>query len=208
MDFQFFGANCVTIGYKSTRIVVDDNLESLGKKSVVKSGDIVLLTNTTEASLSEAKIVIDCPGEYEVADISIVGIPARSHMDEEKQKSTTMYKITTNDIDVLITGHIYPKLSDNQLEKIGICDVVILPVGGHGYTLDSKGALDVIKEIEPKLVIPTHYDIKGINYPVPQTPITDALKEMGMEPKETTPKLKLKASDLAEVTQLVVLEAN
>lgn len=208
MDFQFFGANCLSIGYKSTRIVIDDNLASLGRKSIVKPGDVVLLTSSIEGNYDDAKIVIDCPGEYEIADISIIGIPARSHIDDEKQMSTTMYKITTSDVDALITGHIYPKLSDNQLERIGVSDVVVLPIGGHGYTLDSKGAIDVIKELEPKLVIPTHYDIKGINYPVPQTPLVDALKDMGMDPKETVSKLKLKPSDLTDITQLIVVEVS
>lgn len=154
-----------------------------------------------------AKIVIDCPGEYEVADISILGIPARSHLDEGKTFNGTMYKIMTNDLNILITGHIYPELSESQLETIGMNDVLILPVGGRGYTLDPLGALKIIKEIEPKLVIPTHYDDKTLKFPVPQTSLTDALKEMSMEPKDTVPKLKVRVNELGDTTQLIVLEA-
>ena len=206
MDVQFYGANCLSISNKSTRIVVDDNLTDLGKKSVIKSGDVALFTNAVPSSVKDAKIIIDCPGEYEVSDVSIIGIPARAHTDEEGTLKATMFKITTNDLNILVTGHVYPEFSESQLESIGMVDVLFVPVGGHGYTLDSKGALMAIKEIEPKLVIPTNYEDKSLKYPVPQTSLSEALKEMSMEPKETLTKLKLRSGDLSEVTQIVVLE--
>ena len=209
MDIQFYGANCLSIGNKSTRIVVDDNLAQLGKKAIQKPDDVALYTiaQAEKIAAKAARLTFDCPGEYEVADISIIGIAARAHTDEPEQHTATMYKISTNDINLLITGHIYPKFSEDQLEIIGLVDVVVIPVGGHGYTLDPQGALTIIKEIEPKLVIPTHYEDKTLKYPMPQLSLAEALKELGMEPKETVAKLKLKPTDLSDVTQLVVLEA-
>lgn len=206
MDLQFYGANCVVLGSKGVRVVIDDNLVELGAKSIIKPGDIVLYTGAHKVPKVDTKLVIDGPGEYEVSDVSVYGIPARAHMDEEGKKLATMYKVLTKDLSVFIPGHIYPELSNDQLESIGMVDVMLVPVGGHGYTLDPIGALKIIKAIEPKVVIPTHYDIKGLNYPMPQTDLAVALHELAMEPKETTAKLKLKGADLADVTQLIVLE--
>jgi len=207
MDIQYYGANCLTFNYKTTRIVIDDNLASLGKKSIIKPTDVVLYTNEMlEPEKVEAKIMIDCPGEYEVADISIIGIAARAHMDEADKRLATIYKITTNDLSILICGHIYPQLSEEQLEAVGLIDVIVLPVGGNGYTLDAKGALSLIKEIEPKIVIPTHFADSDLKYPVPQASLSDILKELSMEPKEKTSKIRLRSSDLTDVTQLLVLE--
>jgi L-ascorbate metabolism protein UlaG (beta-lactamase superfamily) len=206
MDIQFHGANCLTLTTKQARVVVDDNLADLGAKSVAKAGDIALLTGAHADPTQAVKIVIDQPGEYEVSGVSIYGIAARGHMDEEKQKSATMYKLVVEDLRVLVTGHVYPELSDAQLEAIGMVDVMFVPVGGNGYTLDGIGALKLIKKVEPKLVIPTHFDSKGLAFPVPQQELESALKNMAMEPKETVAKLKLKPSDLAETTQLIVLE--
>ena len=205
MEFQFYGANCISINYKNTRIIVDDNLSKIGKKSVLKSGDVAIYTTERPSSIpSEVKIVIDCPGEYEVADVSIVGFPAKAHYDPSIE--VTMYKITTNELAILVTGHISPSLNEQQLESIGMCDILVIPVGGHGYTLDAKEALLVVKEIEPKLVIPTHYDQAGIIYDVPQATLADAVKDLGMEPKETTQKLRIRPTDLTDVTQLIILE--
>lgn len=207
MDFQYFGANCISISYKSTRIVIDDDLNVHGKKNILKPGDVALFTSkNNNFKESGLKINIDCPGDYEVEDVSIKGIQARSHIDEPSQTKAVMYRISMMDINILATGHIYPELNQETIEQIGLCDVLILPIGGNGYTLDPKGALEVIKEIEPKLVIPTHYQEKGITYNTPQITLADALKEMAMEPKETVSKLKLKSTDLSDTTQLVVLE--
>jgi hypothetical protein len=206
MDIQFYGANCASLSNKQIRIVIDDNLQDVGAKSITKDGDIVLFTGPHSATDAKAHLVIDHPGEYEVSEASIYGIAARGHMDEASQRTVTMYKIIIDDVRILVTGHIYPELSERQLESIGTVDVMLVPVGGNGYTTDAIGALKLIKKVEPKLVIPTHYDDKQLNFAVPQQSLEQALSNLSMEPKETVDKLRLKHGDLAEATQLVVLK--
>ncbi|HSX15223.1 MAG TPA: MBL fold metallo-hydrolase [Candidatus Saccharimonadales bacterium] len=206
MDMQFYGANCVVLTGKQIRLVFDDNLASLGGKSVSKNGDICLFTGPHGPVGVEAKLVLDTPGEYEASGVSIFGIQARSHMDEEGKKTAVMYKVTWGETKALVTGHVFPKLSDDQLEAIGIVDVMFVPVGGNGYTLDATGALQVIKAVEPKIVIPTHYGEKGLEFEVPQAELSDALHTMAMEPKERVAKFQFKPAEVTDTTQLVVLE--
>lgn len=206
MDIQFFGANCIAVNYKGTRIVIDDTLAGLGGKDVLHTDDIALFTGAHSIPKVNTKLLVDQPGEYEVADVSIVGIAAQAHTDEAGTHAATMYKITAAELRVLFTGHVYSDISDAQLELIGQVDVLILPVGGMGYTLDAVGAQKLIKEFEPKLIIPTHYADKSLAYPVPQQELAQALKELGMEPKETVARLKLKPGDLTDIAQLAILE--
>jgi len=206
MDIQFHGANCVTVTGKQVRITVDDNLADLGGKPVTKQGDIALYTTAHGDPVQEPKIAIDEPGEYEVTGVSIFGIAARAHIDEEKQMTSIMYKVMVDDLTLLFTGHIYPDLSDAQLEAIGMIDILVIPVGGNGFTLDGIGALKLIKKIEPKLVIPTHYADSTLQFPVPQQTLEEAIKALAMEPKEAVAKLRVKPTELTDVTQLVVLE--
>lgn len=205
MDLQFHGANCISITNKGARIVVDDNLADLGAKSITKDTDVALFTLSGHKDVN-ARITFDGPGEYEVSEISIIGTAAKANMDDEGKASVTMFKLIIGDLNILITGHIHPELSEGQLEKVGIVDILFVPVGGNGYTVDPVGALKLIKEIEPKLVVPTHYDDDGLNFPMPQQTLEDALKELGMEPKERVSKLKIKPGELNDVTQLVILE--
>jgi hypothetical protein len=204
MDMQFHGANCLTYGVKGARIVVDDNLADLGGKTITKSEDIALFTNGKNNN--PAKLIFDGPGEYEVSEVSIIGIPVKPHMSENGKLTSTMFKLIYGEQSVLITGHIYPDLTEGQLERIGIVDVLFVPVGGNGFTTDPVGALKLIKAIEPKVVVPTHYSDKALNYEVPQQDLENALKEMAMEPKEKVSKLKLKPAEMSDVTQLVVIE--
>ncbi len=206
MEIQYFGGNCVRIATKKATLVVDDKLKELGQKSVAKSDDILLFTGDHEPVKSE-KIIIDQPGEYEASDVSVTGIAARAHIDESGAHAT-IYKIETEDFRIAIIGHIYPSLTEDQLEKIGTIDILIIPVGGHGFTLDGAGALQVIKKIEPKVVIPTHYADKALKYEVPAEELDVALKAMAMEPQERLEKLKLKGGETfgGDQTQLIVLE--
>lgn len=209
MELQFFGANCVRISTKKANVVVDDNLSSLGLKTACKPGDIALFTHESTADaqkLKDPKLVIQIPGEYEVSAVSVRAISVRSHMDEEGQQSAVMYKIINNGINVAVVGHIHPDLTEEQLESLGMVDVLFVPVGGNGYTLDAIGALKIIKKIEPKIIIPTHYADKAIKYEVPQADLDEVMKNVTFEIKEKLPKLKLKNTDLPLTPEFIVLE--
>lgn len=207
MEIQSYGANCIRLTTKKASIVIDDNLAQLGLKSIIKPTDVVLFTSDQKGQAKMANpVIIDSPGEYEVSDMSLQGVAARAHMDEEGSHTATMFKIIAEDLRIVVTGHVFPKLSDAQMERLGTVDILIIPVGNSGYTLDSIGALHLIKELEPKIIIPTHYADSAIKYPVPQQTLEEALKGLAMEPKETIPKLKLKPGEIGDTAQLIVLE--
>ena len=206
MDIQYYGGNCVRIVTKKAAVVVDDNLASLGLKSVTKPDDIALQTNKTVPVAGPSKFAINSAGEFEVSGVSVQSISAKAHGDGDDIKTGTIFRLIIDDIIVVITGSVSPDLSDAQLEALGHVDVLIVPVGGFGLSIDSVDALKLIKKIEPGLVIPTHYQDKGVKYPVEQQSLEEALKGLAMEARETVPKLKLKPADLSEVTELVVLE--
>jgi L-ascorbate metabolism protein UlaG (beta-lactamase superfamily) len=204
VELTYFGANCLRITTKKAQVVVDDNLQKLGLKTITKPTDISIKT-FKEVPDHESRFNIDMPGEYETAGVIIHGIAARAHMDEEGKNAATIYTLEAEDTRVAILGHIYPELSEDQLEQIGMVDILVVPVGNSGYTLDAIGALKIIKQIEPKVVIPTHYSDKDIKYEVPQVELSDAVKNLGMEASETLDKYKYKSAELSDSMRLIVL---
>jgi L-ascorbate metabolism protein UlaG (beta-lactamase superfamily) len=206
VELQYYGANCLRLSAKKAQIVIDDNLAKLGLKSVTKPADISLRTNKMFPEHPDTAFSAEMPGEYEIAGVVIHGIAARAHMDEEGKKSAVIYTVQADDTKLAIIGHIYPELTEDQLEAIGMVDVAVVPVGGNGYTLDGAGALKVIKQIEPKVVIPTHFNDRAIRYEVPQAELADAIKNLGMEIAETVGKYKIKPTELSDTAKLVVLE--
>ncbi len=204
MDIQYYGANCIKITTKTASIVIDDNIADLGLKSVTKDKDIALCTGAHADT--GARITIDTPGEYEVSDVSIRGLAARAHIDEKGQTTATIYRLITDDIRIAVVGHIYPEINEEQLEALGTIDILIVPVGGNGYTLDPVGAHKVIRAVDPKLVIPTHYNDSAISYPVPQKEFEDFKGELSLDAIEPVAKFKVKPSEFTEAMQVVLLE--
>ena len=105
----------------------------------------------------------------------------------------SVISIEIGDVRIAIIGNIYEKVSDDQLEELGVIDIAIIPVGGNGYTLDATGAANLVRKIDPKVVIPVHYADSALKYEVPQDSLETFVKELGA-PVETVPKYKSKGT--------------
>lgn len=197
MEIEYKGGNCVVITHKKNTFVVDPKISDLGLKDQGTQATAQLLTQQRFAvAHSENTIVLDGPGEFEVRNCSVMGIAAQAHTDSpETPKSATMYRIELEDTAIAVVGHIFPNLSEAQMEALGMVDILIVPVGGHGYTLDAKGAVELVRAVDPKIVIPTHFAEDGVQYEVPQAGVEEFLKELGGV-QETTAKLKIKGGQL------------
>jgi L-ascorbate metabolism protein UlaG (beta-lactamase superfamily) len=192
-DIEYKGGNTVVIATKKATLVIDPKLSVVGLKDVVIKGDVEVATEARFAINSDdAKLLIEGPGEYGVADFDIKGIAAQRHLDAEGLLST-MYRIEVGDVRIGVIGNIYEKLSDDQLEELGIIDILIIPIGGNGYTLDSTGAAHLIGKIDPKVVIPVHYSDKALNYEVVQDSLDQFVTELGA-PVEAMAKYKVKGT--------------
>ena len=97
----------------------------------------------------DSALEIEGPGEYEVGDFSISGIPAQRHI-EAIGHGSTIYRVEVGEVRIAVLGNIDPKLSEEQQEEIGVVDMVVVPVGGGGYTLDATCAAHIVRQIEEK----------------------------------------------------------
>lgn len=204
LEIEYKGGNTVILSTKNATVVADPKLSVVGLKDVVVKDAIELATEERFALNSEvAKLHIEGPGEYGVADFDISGIAAQRHLDSEQDpKKSTMYRIEAAGIRVALIGNIYEKVSEEQLEGLGVVDVLIIPVGGGGYTLDDTGAATVTRQVDPKIVIPVHYADDALKYEVPQASLDDFVKQLSV-PVEDMTKLKLKSSSSMPATLTV-----
>jgi L-ascorbate metabolism protein UlaG (beta-lactamase superfamily) len=209
-DIEYKGANGVVIATKKTTLVVDPKLSIAGLKDLPVSDAVELATEARFALNDKgARLVIEGPGEYEVGDFSIRGTSAMRHIDASaNEKLATIYRIEVGEVRIGLLGNIDAKLTEEQLEELGVIDLLILPVGGAGYTLDATSAATLTRQIDPKVVIPIHYADPAIAYEVPQDTVETFVKELGA-PLETTPKYKVKSvASLPEVLTTVVVTRN
>ena len=181
MQIEYKGANCVVIRDKNALIIVDPT-KNASVKDLQNPEAVVLATQPNFAPAEDAvkSFIIDMPGEYEHKDVSVRGIAVPAHLAaDEKAKDAVMYRIETMGVSIAVIGHTVAPLDDDDLETLGKIDIVIIPVGGNGYTLDADDAGAIIKQLSPSVVIPTHYDDGQTKYEVPQDDLVAFEKEMG-----------------------------
>lgn len=207
MEVEYKGANALAFKVGSVNLAVDPKLAHLGQKDLKVDGYIEVVTSAQFAAGPDAepKIVINGPGEYEVSGISIRGISTRLY--HETASKAVIYRLDIAGFRVAVLGHTVAQLSENQLEDIGIVDIVAIPVGGNGYTLNAHEAAAIVRQIDPKIVIPLHYQDTGLKYETTQDSLDGFLKELGATQHETVDKLKLKpAAALPAVLTVIELK--
>ena len=192
-EIEYKGGNTVVITTKKDQLIADPKLSVVGLKDM-KTKDVIELATEERfmVQTGDEKVVIEGPGEYEVSDFSIRGVATTRHIDTpESEKLATMYRIEVGDAKIALLGNVDPKLTEDQLEEIGVIDILILPVGGGGYTLDATSAASMVRQIESKVVIPVHYADGALQYEVPQDVLETFVKELGA-PVEATARYKVK----------------
>jgi L-ascorbate metabolism protein UlaG (beta-lactamase superfamily) len=144
------------------------------------------------------------PGEYEVAGVSVIGVPT-FHDGEKgaKQGRNTVYLIEIDDVRVCHLGDLGHKLDDAEAEAISSPDVLLVPVGGH-TAINAVQAAEVVRQLEPRYVVPMHYAIPGLKLELDT--LDRFLKEMAVTVSEPQPKLSIQASSGEYDTKVVVLE--
>jgi len=196
------------IGPDGVTLVTDPFNKETGLKVPNFEADIITIShdhkdhNNAEA-LRGKPFLIDSAGEFDFKGVLVEGID--SYHDDKKgaeRGANIMYRIEIDDISVAHLGDLGDILDNAQLEKLVGTDVLLIPVGGK-YTLDAKKAVEVISQIEPRIVIPMHYKTKDLKYDLDS--VDKFIKELGLTPTYEE-KLKISKKDLpSEDMELVIL---
>ena len=144
------------------------------------------------------------PGEYEISGVLIIGVPTfHDAEDGGKRGKNTVYLMEIDGMTICHLGDLGHVLTAEQVEEIDDVDVLLLPVGGVS-TINAPMAAEVIRQIEPKVVVPMHYKTPALNRELGT--VEKFLKEMGIERMNSQPKLSLTPSSLPISTQVFLLD--
>jgi len=196
MEIKYFGHSFFRLKGKEMVLVTNPFDASLGLKVPPQAADIVLSSSPIKIELNkiinktvsrEKLFVIDSPGEYEVGGIFVLGTAG---------EKATFYVISMDDLRLVFLGGLSGKLSDKQIEEIDGVDILFLPVGDKKNLSAAKQALEIINQVEPKIIIPMNYQS-----------LSGFLKELGQEEKAPLDKLLMTKDKLPLEKEVVVLNA-
>lgn len=210
MIITWLGQSCFKLQSGESVIVIDPFSKDIGLTPPRFRADLALVTHghydhSNIETLGGEPFLISGPGEYEVKGVFVHGIETfHDKVQGEERGMNTIYKITVEDLRILHLGDFGEgEMRDETLDEIGDVDILFIPVGGK-YTIDAKEAVKIMKQIEPRFVIPMHYKIPGLKLDLDGVEKFLQEVETKVEPQE---KLVLKKKDIGEEgkTEVVVL---
>lgn len=210
-ELTWYGHACFRLKGKDATIITDPYDRSLGLGTLGQKADIVTISHDHphHNALSAVKgepFLARGPGEYEVRGMFVTGV--WTYADDQKGQSkgrNTVFLFHLGDLVVCHLGSLGHTLNAQQLEAIGDVDVLLLPIGGNTSLTTSK-AIEVITQIEPKIVVPMHFEKLPSDETDETSPLVKFAKEMGLKEWEAQDRLNIKGADLADTTRVVVLE--
>jgi L-ascorbate metabolism protein UlaG (beta-lactamase superfamily) len=209
MEIKWFGHSCFRLKGRRTSIITDPISTSFGYITSKLTADIVTISHNHPGhnnikSISGKFRLIKGPGEYEIGDAIIIGISTShdSHKSANKGRNT-IYVIELDELAICHLGDLGQPLNDTQIEELGEVDILLLPVGGIS-TINAIQAAQVVRKVEPRVVIPMHYATDCYTHNI--EPVDNFLKEMGVTKSESLPKLNINKSNLPLSTSVFILE--
>lgn len=209
MQINWLGHSCFKIVGKQTTVVMDPFAPDMGYSLGSPTARIVTVSHDHPGhsyvqGVGDAPKRVNGPGEYEIAGVLIVGIATYHDADGGKTRGTnTVYVIEIDDIAVCHLGDLGHLLTAAQVEEIDHVDVLLVPVGGVS-TINAPVAAEVVRQLEPKVVIPMHYQTRALKREL--EPVDRFLREIGAKEVGSQPKLSLTKTSLPDTAQVFLLD--
>jgi len=218
MIITWQGQSCFKIqdkaGSDGITVTTDPFDKTLGLKVPNFESDIVTISHdhfdhNNAKALRGDPFVVNSAGEFDIKGVMVEGI--KSYHDDKKgaeRGDNIIFRIEMDGITVTHLGDLGHTLESEHLDRLEGTDILLIPVGGN-YTIDPKKAAEIVNQIEPRIVIPMHYKVKGLKTDVCKVGNEEAfIKELGIDPTKED-KLKISKRDLPqEETELIILDIN
>lgn len=212
INIQWFGHSCFAIGDKrGTQITTDPFADGIGYKLPLIPTEIVTVSHNhfdhnNLKALENYDHLINDTGIFSHNNVKVKGFSSYHDTEKgEKRGVNNIYTYEINEIKICHLGDLGHELTKEEADKIGQVDILMIPVGGL-YTIDSDVALKVIKQLDPKIVLPMHYKTDDL---VPEfgelAKVDDFTGKMKDWKAEKSSSLKLTREDLDKSDKKIII---
>ncbi|KKQ21790.1 hypothetical protein A2999_01365 [Candidatus Wolfebacteria bacterium RIFCSPLOWO2_01_FULL_38_11] len=206
MIISYYGEGCFKIQSGELNILTDPPNPSSGLPAPRFKADLIVKTlaqipSANEPSNQQDNQLIYGPGEYNVKEIDLIGLGLAKESTNKFIK--TIYILKAESLRICLLGHISELPEPLVAERLEEIDILFVPAGGKPF-LDQKLAAKLIKQIEPKIIIPSFFKIPGLKRPAAD--IKEFLEEVNHGKSEPVEKLTIKKKDLVEIKKNKVVQ--
>jgi L-ascorbate metabolism protein UlaG (beta-lactamase superfamily) len=97
-----------------------------------------------------------------IRDVSVYTLPAYHDKSQGLQRGkNTIFVFRVDEICVAHLGDLGHTLTPQQLKLLGKIDILLVPVAGGMFTVTPTEAIEVTKQVNPRIAIPEHYWWEG-----------------------------------------------
>jgi len=209
MDITWLGHSCFRLRADEMVVLTDPFPLSLGLRPDPRPATVVTVSNSHPnhsnwEEVSGGPRIFDTPGEYEFSGVSVRGVMTPLPPDMAPEHRSVAFSIEMDRVNICHLGDITVPLTPHLVDELSPIDVLLLPTGGS-CTLDLDQALQAMQDLDPKIVIPMHHNIEGVNLPIQGVDVF--LRRMGLDDVQTQPRLVVTAANLPVDRRVVVLAA-
>lgn len=208
MEILWHGYSCFSFKTKQATVVTNPFQTEYGNLSPLKA-DIVILTgnfpgyNNLDAVEGESR-VIDWPGEYEIKGLAITMKEVTDP--ESKSPLATIMTLHDQNLRLCFLEKTGKTVTNELVESLGEVDILVVNVGG-GDGMNAATAHKLIEELEPRSVIPMHYQVDNIGKGFdPLEPFLKLVGGTSLEPKDTW-SIQNRSQLREDSTEYVILKA-
>lgn len=207
MDITWLGHSCFRLRSDELVVLTDPYPLSLGLKPDARPSTVVTISNTHPNHSSVDDLVGDpklftAPGEYEFSGINVRGVMTPLPPDTPTDRRNVAYSIEIDGVNICHLGDISQSLNTRQVDELSPVDVLLVPTGG-GCTLDLDQVFQIMRDLDPKVVIPMHYSTPPIDASLQG--VEAFLGRMGLSEVQPQPRLVATASNLSPDMRVVLL---
>ncbi|QGU00697.1 Zn-dependent hydrolases of the metallo-beta-lactamase superfamily [Candidatus Syntrophocurvum alkaliphilum] len=209
MKIEWLGHASFYIQTNGKRITTDPFDERLGYPVYGLESDLVTISHehwdhNADYAVKGSPIVVRKDGISKFDDMSITVQGFQSYHDKVKGQArgfNTIYKISSEDIEVLHLGDLGHLLTKEEVIQIGNVDILLIPVGGT-YTIDANEAYELVNFINPKVVIPMHFKTPHLKLDIDY--VEKFIQKYNKVIKK--PYLEVSKNDISDEMQIIVLD--
>lgn len=154
MKITWLGHACFTLEYQGFRILLDPYQDVPGLPDIAAEANAVYCSHDHFDHCYKDQVTLTAGKEnpFTVREVACFHDPEQGAL----RGPNTIRLFTAGGVTVAHMGDLGHPLSAEQLQAMGRCDAILLPIGGV-YTLDPASAKAQADQLNPTVVIPMHY---------------------------------------------------